>query len=342
MQNRILTICIASYNHSEKLYKQIVEILANTDERVGVAVSDNCSSDRTHELLSKIQDERFKFHSFDKNEGPVKNYMKALDLATSKYLLFLTDKDSIKTQKIKEFVDKIARLDFAVGYVELNSKSKKFGIQNFNTKIKEFENIAYLSKHPSGYIYNNEMLKKLKIMDNFVDNDLVGVFPFEFLCAELALKGNVIIIDFELIETAKVAENKNGETSMTYSEANNNLFFTPDSRFDLLEKYLNHLKTLNFKDSDYSNLVQKIVKKAWVDAIYEYRYIIGNEDLCKHYKMPHRILSHNELRNIHDNLINKLKLTHTLSNEKLKNKCISNLNFEFTKRTFLEKLKGKK
>ena len=79
--NPIVSFCIPVYNNAEGAVKIVNSLLTSTDERFEVVVSDDNSSDNVRELLSGINDERFRYFRNDKNLGAHKNWEHSLELA---------------------------------------------------------------------------------------------------------------------------------------------------------------------------------------------------------------------------------------------------------------------
>ena len=92
----LVTIGIPTYNRAKgNLLKVIERSLAQTYENVEVVVSDNCSTDRTAELVQAIDDPRLCYIRQETNIGPTNNFNFCLETARGEYFLLFHDDDMI-------------------------------------------------------------------------------------------------------------------------------------------------------------------------------------------------------------------------------------------------------
>lgn len=88
------SICIATYNGSKYIRKQIASILQQIGENDEIVIVDDCSKDNTVEILESYEDERIKIFKNLKNLRHVRSFEKAISLASND-LIFLSDQDDI-------------------------------------------------------------------------------------------------------------------------------------------------------------------------------------------------------------------------------------------------------
>ncbi|WP_042462518.1 glycosyltransferase family 2 protein [Neobacillus dielmonensis] len=89
-----LTVCLATYNGEEFVIRQlnsVIKQLTNEDE---VIVVDDCSKDRTIQLIHQTFGERVKVHVNERNSGAIKSFEKAISLAKGD-IIFLCDQDDV-------------------------------------------------------------------------------------------------------------------------------------------------------------------------------------------------------------------------------------------------------
>jgi len=102
LQNTILiglgrmtkSICMASYNGSPFIAKQIASILPQLQDGDELIVVDDSSKDDTLQIVRSFDDPRIKLHSNSANQRHVKTFSRAMSLAGNE-LIFLCDQDDI-------------------------------------------------------------------------------------------------------------------------------------------------------------------------------------------------------------------------------------------------------
>ena len=94
MENKpLLSICIPTYNRANIVYECVRECLKLPYDWIEVVVTNNCSSDNTAQILSGINDPRFKLFHNESNIG-YENLTKCLTNGSGKFCLLLGDEDS--------------------------------------------------------------------------------------------------------------------------------------------------------------------------------------------------------------------------------------------------------
>lgn len=91
----LISIAIATYNGEKYLKEQLDSIYAQTYKNIEVVVTDDCSTDKTVEILDKYaKTHGLKYFVNEKNLGFVKNFEKAMTLCKGKFVA-LADQDDI-------------------------------------------------------------------------------------------------------------------------------------------------------------------------------------------------------------------------------------------------------
>lgn len=89
-----ISVCLASYNGQFFIEQQIKSILCQLSKNDELILSDDCSTDRTLEIVETFDDVRIKVLSGVRYASPVKNFENALKHATGD-IIFLSDQDDI-------------------------------------------------------------------------------------------------------------------------------------------------------------------------------------------------------------------------------------------------------
>lgn len=105
----MVSVAMATYNGEKYIRKQLESILnqlAPTDE---IIISDDCSSDKTLEIVCDIMNNHpigkiIKIVENESNQGYIRNFRKAISLTKGNYI-FLADQDDIwESSKVRELV----------------------------------------------------------------------------------------------------------------------------------------------------------------------------------------------------------------------------------------------
>ena len=87
-----ISVCLASYNGSKYIKRQIISILSQLDKSDQLVVSDDCSSDDTIIIIESFKDSRIKLIKNKYNIGVVANFESALKIANGD-IICLSDQD---------------------------------------------------------------------------------------------------------------------------------------------------------------------------------------------------------------------------------------------------------
>jgi glycosyltransferase involved in cell wall biosynthesis len=101
----LVSICIPVYN-SEKYIKEAIECCINqTYKNLEIVISDNCSTDKTIELIKSYNDSRIKIYHNETNQGLLYNFKKVCTYATGKYMSILFSDDGMELNAIEKGVN---------------------------------------------------------------------------------------------------------------------------------------------------------------------------------------------------------------------------------------------
>jgi glycosyltransferase involved in cell wall biosynthesis len=294
MNNIDLSICIPTYNRAQIVYKLVTDILLCSDPAIEVVVLDNGSTDDTLIILRAIKDERLVICSNGENKGGLYNVVNVINKAKGKYIVFSTDKDHIDFKEITAFkLFLLQHTGLASGYCTFNSTSEN-EYEIFQQGYQAVNNIAYKGRHPTGYFFNNRLLKSINHTKRFSDYKMVDMFPFEFIHAELCLMGDGAIYNghiFTLESGEMAAKHKTYNANGKSKEA----FFSPEARLKLAINYTNHINTLQLDLRKKKLLMVCVFFHQLVAATIGYKSILINKDICDHYCMECREIKMKEL-----------------------------------------------
>lgn len=312
---RLLTVCIPTYNRKDVLIPDLKSYLSIDDSRFCIKVNDNCSVDGTVDALQQIDDDRFEFHKNQTNIGSVPNWMMALQGCRSEYVLFLLDKDTFRIDYLSDFLDYLEKENPSFGFVNLNSSSNCACIR-YNKGIDSILAMAYLDKHPSGYFYRRQVFEEGIRSSFFQSIDRKFIFPFEVLNALVGSLYPSVIVNIPLIRTAAERTFKDGR-SLSFNESN--IWFGLQKRMVEFDYYIRSALFLPISSKEKFSLCNSIYSKMVYNVSSQFYSFMGNEDVCYHYYLESRKVNRKELlynvfrvssvyRNLADGCIPKMEL----------------------------------
>lgn len=114
-----VSVCMAAYNGERFIAEQIGSILDDLGPQDELVVVDDCSTDKTADVVESITDPRVTLVRADKNERYVRTFGKAAALARGEYI-FLADQDDLWVPgRTDRMVEALGRTAMVAGNVAL-------------------------------------------------------------------------------------------------------------------------------------------------------------------------------------------------------------------------------
>lgn len=130
---KLLTICIPTYNRRVWLERAVNGVLPYINEEVELLICDNCSTDDTREFCEQIASAHsIIYHRQETNIGPDGNFLWCLNNAQGKYIQLLADDDYYESGEIPKLTDILRDKDVAVA--EINAASELNGVISGNIR----------------------------------------------------------------------------------------------------------------------------------------------------------------------------------------------------------------
>jgi glycosyltransferase involved in cell wall biosynthesis len=119
----LVTISIPTYNRADGYLRGCIQsATSQTYPNIEIIVSDNCSTDSTHELVNSIDDPRIRYFRHEENIGANNNFNHCLNEARGDYFLLLSDDDLIDPDFVESCIQ-------AAGY------QRGFGLIRTGTRL---------------------------------------------------------------------------------------------------------------------------------------------------------------------------------------------------------------
>ena len=125
----LVSIVIPVYNREDMVSDAIDSALSQTYENIEVIVVDNCSTDKTWQVISNYQSPKLRAYRNETNLGPVLNWKRGIELSKGEYVKLLFSDDMIPDNYISEcidsFSDKTAFVLSPIQYLKEDKLSKQ-------------------------------------------------------------------------------------------------------------------------------------------------------------------------------------------------------------------------
>lgn len=316
MENKvILSICIPTYNNAEDLYTKVCNLLKVISADIQIVISDNHSNDKTFVLFSEIRDKRVKYVRLPENKGSIFNSSFALNLADGIYAMLLMDKDYVKTDYLDSILcvlrNKTKTFDFGYFTLDIYQTAQK-KIKEYHGIINNLKTFAYTCNHPSGIFFKTELIKSINPVSRFTSIEEYGPFVTGYVFTESCFVGEGCIINIPFVYTVKPPFNGK-KHSETYSTQKNNIYFEPNQRFTQLQKFINHLKTLNITKYVRIRMLKILIRDTFFLCTDTYSSILKMKNICDWYNVPLRNIEIQEIKIITTEYIHNILKMNSIS-----------------------------
>lgn len=227
--NPTVSVLVPTYNRSGFLKLAIESILRQDYDDYEIIITDNCSTDNTAEVVDGFKDNRIKYYKSLVNVGATRNYNRALQMATGKYIAVFSDDDVMLPGNLAVKVQVLDQ-NTAVGLVQSNTREidaqgnviNEKHSQGWNSRIwsELTGNPFMLGKRAHEILYNEwnfvsmptVMMRKSILDNNKIEfNNQLTYIPDWDMWMKLAQYGDFYFIEEPLIQ---IRTHGNNESSL--------------------------------------------------------------------------------------------------------------------------------
>ena len=162
----MVSICIPAYNSEAYILETVKAALDQTWKNLEVLVVDDCSSDRTVEVLEKIDDPRFRLVENEVNLGMTGNWNRCVQLCRGEYIKLIPADDVVYPECVEKSVKaliKYPQVSLVITDTDLIDPSgKKIG--------------AYAHWPVAGAFDGAKIAKASVMLNNFYGNPVCAMF----------------------------------------------------------------------------------------------------------------------------------------------------------------------
>lgn len=201
MQQPLVSIVMPAYNAEKYIAKSVNSILSQTYRNFELLIADDCSTDRTKELLSTFNDSRISFHHNESNLGYLKTCNKLFSLCKGELVTFEDADDISVADRIQKQVNEFLK-DKELGVctsnsVMINSSGKKIMSRKWTIDYEKFKNDANYEALLCGatIMLKNDLLKEIGLYHEYFNR--LGGEDYEWFFRAVC-KGKGVHVNDEL------------------------------------------------------------------------------------------------------------------------------------------------
>lgn len=299
MVEKLLSICISTYNRCDECVRLVQSIVALKDSRYNVVVCDDASTDNTTGRLRELVQDNLIIKTNKRNLGPCKNWYNTIDSGTGKYILHVLDRDTINILQLHSLLDILEKYEISGGYIGLSaieaSIEKQIGHKVYLYKLgkEAFLYMGGVPVHPTGFIVCRMFWKECQSKKYFYLTEKYGIYPHSYVMAYMALKGDMLYIPANFYSYKYTGKNSESRFYQSY-KGKRNFWWTPVSVEQTAMKLLFYLYP--YADSDYQ---ERFIVRRFGDGLYRatvsYKETVSNKAEMAHYGVNARTISDVEL-----------------------------------------------
>ena len=195
--NDLVSVIMPSYNTERFIAESIRSVQAQTYANWELIIVDDCSSDRTDEIVASFDDSRIRYFKNETNSGAAVSRNRALREARGRYIAFLDSDDVWHPQKLEKQIAFMGRNGYAFSYTnygEMDEDSTENGrLVTGPARITKTGMYRYCWPGCLTVMYDREVVGLVQIADIKKNNDyamwlkVVRHAECYLLCEKLAL-----------------------------------------------------------------------------------------------------------------------------------------------------------
>lgn len=254
----LISICIPVYNAERFIKETIQSVLDQTIVDFEIVITDNCSTDRTEEIVKYFKDYRINYVKNSSNLGAEKNWNKSLKLASGKYIKLLCADDILYPTCLEEQLAVLESFDNVDVVLVTSHKnvinqdgkmimSRKFpgsgkykGIKALKKSLHRGTNVI---GEPVAGLFRKEILEK----SGYYNGENLYMIDMD-LWSRILKHGNLYVVDKVLyafrISTNSLSTNIGFAQVKLFNTFVDKLFADKDFQINVFDKYLAKIMAL--------------------------------------------------------------------------------------------------
>lgn len=223
-----MSFCVPIYNNAQAAYELAQDLLKAKETNFEVIVSDDASLDNSQQLLSQIQDPRFKYFRNKKKLGALKNWEHSLELGRGEWLYLVMGRDVMRGCKIPTLIK-------FLNEANLNNITLFYDTyeEDYVNKTKIYSGFEAVTNfigcyHPTGTIFNAKLFNEIPNRHRYFE--ISDTYPENYVKRDLLLKGNGAFIYTGINTTGRYIDMAKVKSNFGIG-TNGNVYYSPKRRF---------------------------------------------------------------------------------------------------------------
>ena len=125
----MISVVIPAFNRASTIAESVKSVLTQTYSELEVIVVDDCSTDDTELVLSKINDSRLKYIRLLENKGANFARNKGINVSKGQYIAFQDSDDIWKKDKLQKQLSFMKQGDYDVSFTSMIQHHKQKNIK---------------------------------------------------------------------------------------------------------------------------------------------------------------------------------------------------------------------
>lgn len=146
----MISVIIPTFNREKTIKRAIDSVLSQTYSDIECIVVDDCSSDRTEEIVKSIKDKRLKYFKLEKNSGACYARNFGISKSSGEFIAFQDSDDEWLEDKLEKQINNLRSIDADMIFGRLNLYDCN---NNFIKKVPRIN-------RKSGFIRYSDLLEK--------------------------------------------------------------------------------------------------------------------------------------------------------------------------------------
>ena len=250
-ENVLVSVVMPAYNDEPFIFDAISSVLNQTHRNLELIVVEDCSLDKTLNVINSFHDDRIRLFANKNNRGAAYSRNLAIKESKGEYIAFLDGDDLWEKDKIEKQLDFMISNSYGFSYSnyrEINNSGETTNI--FYTGPKKINHRGFMRMNYVGCL--TVMYKKSVYPDLSIPNDIVRRNDYA-LWLKLSEKSNCYLLDCVL------ANYRRRDTGSITTSNKNNPYIYHKKLFKELYGYNGFKCCLIFMRGVFYSIVKKII-----------------------------------------------------------------------------------